>query len=118
MRGTIHWVSAAHAVDAEVRLYDRLFEDSDVADDPTESLNASSLEVLKKCKLEPSIAELAPGERVQLERLGYFVTDSEEHSAERIVVEPDHHPQGWLGQDRGARVAVVVKAHELPLTGS
>jgi glutaminyl-tRNA synthetase len=80
VRGTIHWVSAKHAVDAEVRLYDRLFNDENPLDeahegDFTDRINPSSLEVLQRAKLEPSLAARGPGERVQFERLGYFVVD-------------------------------------------
>jgi glutaminyl-tRNA synthetase len=82
VRGTIHWVSAKHAVDAEVRLYDRLFNDENPLDeshegDFTDRINPSSLEVLKGAKLEPNLATRGPGERVQFERLGYFVVDPE-----------------------------------------
>jgi glutaminyl-tRNA synthetase len=77
---TLHWVSAAHAVDAEVRLYDRLFTKENPADEKdgqpfTASLNPSSLEVLGACKLEPSLAQAAPASRWQFERLGYFYVD-------------------------------------------
>ena len=82
VKATLHWVSAEHAADAEVRLYDRLFsvEDPDGAAAKagksfTEFLNPSSLEVLTGCKVEPSLARLAPGARVQFERLGYFAVD-------------------------------------------
>jgi glutaminyl-tRNA synthetase len=73
VKSTIHWVSAAHAVDAEVRLYDTLFthEDPNECDD----LNPTSLEVLTKCKLEPALASVSPMERCQFERLGYFCAD-------------------------------------------
>ena len=78
VRGTIHWVSARHAVDAEVRLYDRLFavpEPGAGGRNFLEDLNPASLEVLTGCKLEPSLAGLAAGDRFQLERTGYFVVD-------------------------------------------
>jgi glutaminyl-tRNA synthetase len=80
VRGTIHWVSAKHAVDAEVRLYDRLFNDENPLDethegDFTDRINPASLELLRNAKLEPSLAARGPGERVQFERLGYFVVD-------------------------------------------
>jgi glutaminyl-tRNA synthetase len=82
VKATLHWVSAAHAVDADVRLYDRLFsvEDPDGAaakgdKDFTAFLNPASLEVVKGCKLEPSLADAASGTRYQFERLGYFVVD-------------------------------------------
>ena len=79
VRGTLHWVSAAHAVDAEVRLYDRLFRDPDPCGhegrDFLEFLNPDSLQVLRGCKLEPSLAEAAEGVTYQFERLGYFCPD-------------------------------------------
>ncbi len=77
VKGTIHWVSAAHAVDAEVRLYDHLFAvpDPGVADDFVEHLNPESLQVLRGCKLEPSLARAAVGEFYQFERQGYFCLD-------------------------------------------
>ncbi|HKE86252.1 MAG TPA: glutamine--tRNA ligase/YqeY domain fusion protein [Vicinamibacterales bacterium] len=77
VKGTIHWVSAAHAVDADVRLYDRLFRSEDPAAgrDPLDDLNPASLEVLTHCKVEPSLASAAPGTRFQFERQGYFCVD-------------------------------------------
>jgi glutaminyl-tRNA synthetase len=80
IKGTIHWVSAAHAVEAEVRLYDRLFtvEEPDAVEgrDFTELLNPGSLETLAGCKLEPSLKDAQPADRYQFERLGYFCIDS------------------------------------------
>ncbi|HPM58075.1 MAG TPA: glutamine--tRNA ligase/YqeY domain fusion protein [bacterium] len=81
VKGTIHWVSAAHAFDATVRLYDSLFTRPDPqATTEGESfldyLNPDSLRVLTGCKLEPSLAEAEPGARLQFERNGYFVADS------------------------------------------
>jgi glutaminyl-tRNA synthetase len=82
VKATLHWVSASHAVDAEVRLYDRLFnvEDPDGAaarsgKDFTALLNPVSLEVLERCKVEPMLADAMPGARYQFERLGYFAVD-------------------------------------------
>jgi glutaminyl-tRNA synthetase len=80
VKATIHWVSAAHALEAEVRLYDRLFTKEDPSDteegqDFTANLNPHSLQVLEHCKLEPSLAHAKPGERYQFERLGYFCVD-------------------------------------------
>jgi glutaminyl-tRNA synthetase len=77
VKATLHWVSAAHAIDAEVRLYDRLFQDEDpeAKGDFRTCLNPASLEVLKNCKLEPSLATAKAGDRYQFERLGYFVAD-------------------------------------------
>ena len=78
VKGTIHWVSAAHAVDAEVRLYDRLFRSEDPGDsgrDPLADLNTESLTVLTACKVESMLASAAPGTRFQFERQGYFCVD-------------------------------------------
>jgi len=88
VEATIHWVSAAHAVPAEVRLYDRLFLVPDALSeegDFTTYLNPKSLETLKSCRLEPSLAAAAPGQRFQFERLGYFCVDSGDSSKEAPV---------------------------------
>ena len=86
VKGTIHWVSAEHAVDAEVRLYDRLFTEvnPNTADDPNSLLNPNSLESVA-AKLEPTLADLAVGEAVQFERLGYFSPDVVDDSASSRV---------------------------------
>jgi glutaminyl-tRNA synthetase len=80
VKSTIHWVSAAHAIEAEVRLYDSLFSRENPGDDGegsdfTAHLNPSSLEVVAAAMLEPSLASAAPGSRYQFERLGYFCVD-------------------------------------------
>jgi glutaminyl-tRNA synthetase len=77
VKGTLHWVSAAHAMDAEVRLYSPLFQDENpgAAEDFLSTLNPDSLEVLTGCKLEPMLADVEDGQVVQFERLGYFCTD-------------------------------------------
>ena len=79
VKGTLHWVSAEHAVDAEVRLYDRLFDHEDPAgqkDDNYRSfLNPDSLKVLKGCKAEPSLVNVKPLDKFQFQRLGYFCVD-------------------------------------------
>jgi glutaminyl-tRNA synthetase len=80
VKSTMHWVSAAHAIDAEVRLYDNLFTRENPGDDSegldfTAYLNPNSLEVLTACKLEPSLLGATPGSRYQFERLGYFCVD-------------------------------------------
>ena len=81
VKGTLHWVSAAEAIDAEVRLYDRLFKDPDPAGhkdiDFKEFLNENSLKVLTRCKLEPSLKEVKEGDRFQFQRLGYFCVDKD-----------------------------------------
>ncbi|RLA16520.1 MAG: glutamine--tRNA ligase, partial [Gammaproteobacteria bacterium] len=78
VKGTIHWVSAAHALDAEVRLYDRLFNEPNPAaagDDFLQLLNPDSLRVMGNAKLEPGLAEAKTGIGYQFERLGYFCVD-------------------------------------------
>ena len=82
MKATLHWVSAAHAVDAEVRLYDRLFTVEDPEGAATKAnaelttlLNPASLEVVKRCKVESLLGSPAAGARYQFERLGYFCAD-------------------------------------------
>jgi len=90
VRGTIHWVSAPHALDAEVRLYDHLFAKADAGEveerqDFKANLNPASLEVLHHCKVEPSLAGANPGESIQFERVGYFCVDSKESTPERLL---------------------------------
>jgi glutaminyl-tRNA synthetase len=80
VKSTIHWVSAAHAIDAEVRLYDKLFtredpNETDEGENFTANLNPHSLEVLPAAKLEPSLRDAVEGDRYQFERLGYFCAD-------------------------------------------
>ena len=77
VKATLHWVSAAHAVDAEVRLYDRLFtvENPVEAERYVDYLNPRSLEALSTCKVEPSLSAASVGDRFQFERLGYFCVD-------------------------------------------
>ena len=82
VKATLHWASAAHALEAEVRLYDHLFLRDDPADVPEgedwkTGLNPASLEVLTGCRVEPSLAAAAPAARVQFERLGYFCVDGD-----------------------------------------
>jgi glutaminyl-tRNA synthetase len=77
VKSTIHWVSAQHAANAEVRLYDQLFttERPDDIEDLESILNPNSLEVLKDCFIEPSLADAKPGDKFQFERNGYFCVD-------------------------------------------
>ncbi|MCX6330140.1 MAG: glutamine--tRNA ligase/YqeY domain fusion protein [Bacteroidia bacterium] len=79
VKGTLHWVSARHAIDAEVRLYDRLFDHEDPAgqkdDDYRKFLNPDSLKILSDCKLEPSLRFAKPFDKFQFQRLGYFCVD-------------------------------------------
>lgn len=90
VRGTSHWVSAAHALDAEVRLYDHLFLNPDPEDEMDgagfeASLNLGSLEVLKACKVEPSLANATPGSSYQFLRQGYFCADSVDSTPGALV---------------------------------
>ena len=108
VKGTLHWVSAKHAVDAEVRLFDHLLLDAppedtilpgeelsadgeavsdaaDVAQDLTDLVNPDSLEVLVGCKLEPSLASAQPGTQYQFLRTGYFTVDSVDSGAGRLI---------------------------------
>ena len=90
VKGTIHWVSAAHAVDAEVRLYDRMFEKEDASDVPEgedwkDYLNSNSLEVISGCKLEPCLQDGDANTPYQFERLGYFCRDSKDSQPENLV---------------------------------
>jgi glutaminyl-tRNA synthetase len=76
VQGTLHWVSAAHALDAEVRVYGHLFTKEDPSDiDGDADLNPNSLEVLEACKVEPGLADAPPGSRYQFLRIGYFCVD-------------------------------------------
>jgi glutaminyl-tRNA synthetase len=90
VKATLHWVSADHAISAKVRLYDNLF----TVPNPTEAkgdldfkdyVNTNSLETLRDCRLEPSLAGAAPGSRYQFERVGYFCIDAVDSTAESLV---------------------------------
>lgn len=90
VKGTIHWVEASHAVQATVRLYDRLFKSENPDDCPegqdfVSNLNPDSLTVLRDCRLEPALAELPPESRVQFERVGYFCSDRYDHQTGKPV---------------------------------
>ena len=90
VKGTIHWVSAHHALDCEVRLYDRLFTQPDPdavpeGDDFTASLNPESLITASQAKIEPSVADDPPGTRYQFERQGFFVSDTTDSKPEALV---------------------------------
>ncbi|MBL1214137.1 MAG: glutamine--tRNA ligase/YqeY domain fusion protein [Ignavibacteriae bacterium] len=89
VKGTIHWVDADKSIDAEVRLYDRLFNvpapGSDKDKDFKDFINPDSLEILKNCKLEPGLQNSQSGSRFQFERLGYFCVDSKYSTNENLV---------------------------------
>ncbi len=106
MKGTIHWVSAAHAVGAEVRLYDNLFtkenpNDTEEGQDFTANLNPHSLEVLSDCKLEPSLANAAVGSRYQFERLGYFCVDPDSSPAKAVFNRTVALKDTWAKIEKG-----------------
>ncbi len=86
VKATLHWVSAAHAVTAEVRLYDRLFksEEPGAGGDFLDDINADSLEVVAEARLEPDLGQMAVGATVQFERLGYFCVDRDSTSEGRV----------------------------------
>jgi glutaminyl-tRNA synthetase len=89
VKSTMHWVSAAHAITAEIRLYDKLFSKPDPYDleegqDVLDNLNPNSLEIVSDAKLEPSLAGAKPGDRFQFERVGYFCVDPDS-TAEKLV---------------------------------
>jgi glutaminyl-tRNA synthetase len=87
VEGIIHWVSAAHAASAEIRLYDRLFRIPDPAgeEDFIKYLNPQSLVILRNCKVEPSLAYAEPGSRYQFERVGYFCVDPVDSAPGKLV---------------------------------
>ena len=90
VRGTIHWVSVPHAMDAEVRLYEHLFsrpvpEDVEPGQDFKDFLNPDSLETLTGCKLEPSLASAEADRPLQFERVGYFCVDSKDSTKDAPV---------------------------------
>ncbi len=85
VKGTIHWVSASRAIDVEARLYDRLFTVEDPSGENWKSfINPNSLEVVKKCKAEPGLANAKPQDRFQFERLGYYCVDSDSKPGEPV----------------------------------
>jgi len=90
VRGTIHWVSAKHAIDAQIRIYDRLFSvpnpmSSEEGKSFIDYLNTDSLEIRDACKLEPSLKHARPGDRFQFERLGYFAVDPDSKEGALIL---------------------------------
>ncbi|MEL7368089.1 MAG: glutamine--tRNA ligase/YqeY domain fusion protein [Myxococcota bacterium] len=99
VKGTIHWVSAEHAVDAEVRLYDHLFkvenpgQDDDV--DVVDELNEKSVEIVEQAKVEQSLGDAKDGERFQFERTGYFVVDADSTDARPVFNRTVALKDGW-----------------------
>jgi glutaminyl-tRNA synthetase len=108
VQGTIHWLSAAHALKAEVRLYDQLFAKPDPENVPKGTdykvnLNPNSLEVLRDCFVEPSLVEAAPLSRYQFERLGYFCVDSDSRAGALVFNRTVSLRDSWAKIERGGR---------------
>lgn len=108
VKGTLHWVSAGHALDAEIRLYDRLFLQSnplDVAEGQTfmDSLNTNSLQVLSMCKVEPSLVGAKPGVVFQFERQGYFVVDPDSHQDRLVLNRTVELRDSWSKIEQGRK---------------
>ena len=108
VKATLHWVSAAHAIAAEVRLYDRLFTHPNPAGAPGEiedHLNPDSLEVLNDCQLEPSLAGAEVGDRVQFERLGYFCVDPDRRAGAPVFNRTVTLRDTWAKIERAQKAA-------------
>ena len=107
VKATIHWVSAAHAVPTEVRLYDHLFTvpDPGAAEDFTTVLNANSLEVLTSCYVEPSVANAAVGSRYQFERQGYFCVDPDSAPGALVFNRTVTLKDAWAKIEKGQKNA-------------
>ena len=107
VRGTIHWVSAAHSLEAELRLYDHLFtterpDDVGEGADFTSYLNPDSLETLVSCRVEPSLAGAAPGDRYQFERQGYFCVDADSSPGALVFNRTVSLRDSWARIERAA----------------
>ena len=105
VKGTLHWVSAKHAVDAEVRLYDRLFTDPEPSGgkddkDYHDYLNPDSLKVLTNCKLEPSLGKAEHGMQFQFERLGYFCVDPDSTADAMVFNRTVALRESWAKADK------------------
>jgi glutaminyl-tRNA synthetase len=108
VKATLHWVSAAHSVPAEVRLYEHLFTKADPSEveegsDFTANLSPNSLEVLTSCKLEPSLTNAKPGDRYQFERLGYFCVDAGSSEKKLVFNRTVSLRDEWAKIEKGQR---------------
>ncbi len=108
VKSTIHWVSAAHALDAEVRLYDHLFakadpDDVEAGQDYTANLNPRSLERLASCRVEPSLAGSPPGTRYQFERQGYFCVDPDSSTGTLVFNRTVPLRDSWAKIEKGQK---------------
>ena len=111
VKGTIHWVSAEHAVNAEVRLYDRLFTDPEPSGgkdnkDYHDYINPDSLKVLNNCKLEPSLGKVEHGATFQFERLGYFCVDPDSTKDAIVFNRTVALRDSWAKADKGSKQKV------------
>ena len=104
VKGTLHWVSAEHAIDADVRLYDRLFIDEDPDGHKDKDfktfLNPDSLKVLNNCKLEPWLSNAKAGDKFQFQRLGYFCVDPDSNSGKLIFNRTVPLRDSWARKNR------------------
>ncbi len=108
VKATLHWVSAAHSVSSEVRLYEHLFTKADPSEaeegsDFTANLNPNSLEALTDCKMEPSLAGAKPGDRYQFERLGYFCVDPDSSEKKLIFNRTVSLRDEWAKIEKGKK---------------
>jgi glutaminyl-tRNA synthetase len=108
VKSTIHWVSAEHAVDAEVRIYDKLFTKENPTEleegqNFTDNLNPNSLQVIANAKLEPSLANAAAGSRYQFERLGYFCVDPDSKPGRPVFNRTVALKDSWAKIERKVR---------------
>lgn len=108
VKATLHWVSAAHALPAEVRLYDHLFTNPNPDDAPdgadyTANLNPNSLEILDSCRIEPSLAGAQPGSRYQFERQGYFCVDPDSTTNRLVFNRAVSLKDSWVKIEKGQK---------------
>jgi glutaminyl-tRNA synthetase len=107
VKATLHWVSASHAIPAEMRLYDHLFHTPDSSADENVDyktfLNPKSLEVLKGCFIEPSLAKAVPGSRYQFERLGYFCVDPDSKDGRMVFNRTVTLKDEWAKIEKGGK---------------
>jgi glutaminyl-tRNA synthetase len=108
VKATLHWVSAAHALEAEARLYDHLFtaenpEDVPEGEDWTKNINSNSLETLSSCRVERFLDGAAPGARYQFERMGYFTVDRDSADKKLVFNRTVTLRDAWAKIEKGQR---------------
>ncbi len=118
VEGTIHWVSAAHALDAEIRLYDRLFTVPDLSASDVEDwktlINPDSMQVLKSCKVEPGMTGAKPGDRFQFERQGYFYVDPDSQKNRLVFNRTVTLKDSWAKIEKAMRPENAPKRAQTP----